>query len=159
MALAVSDVGCGCEPSALGDGMEQGVEIGGQPLVVYDGVCGLCHGFVQTLLRVDSANVLRFAPLQGETADACRVKFPEFPADLDSVVFLYQERLFVRSRAVSEIASVLGWPWRAVRLLGWAPLFISDRVYDAVACRRYRVFGKLDGCRLPSAEQASLFLP
>ena len=43
-------------------------------LVLFDGVCGFCDLTVQWLLQHDRASVLRFAPLQGPTAAALRLR-------------------------------------------------------------------------------------
>ena len=44
-----------------------------QPLILYDGVCGLCHASVRWLMKRDRGR-LRYAPLQGETASALRAR-------------------------------------------------------------------------------------
>lgn len=38
------------------------------PILFFDGVCGLCNRFVDLMLRADSQDRFRYAPLQGETA-------------------------------------------------------------------------------------------
>ena len=38
------------------------------PVLFFDGVCGLCDRTVTWLFEHDRRHVLRFAPLQGETA-------------------------------------------------------------------------------------------
>ena len=42
------------------------------PILFFDGVCGLCNRFVDFMLRSDSKDLFRYAPLQGETA-RCRL--------------------------------------------------------------------------------------
>ncbi len=39
-----------------------------QPVLLFDGECGLCHACVRFLLRQDKEGRLRYSPLQGETA-------------------------------------------------------------------------------------------
>ena len=39
-----------------------------QPVLFFDGVCGLCNKFIDFLLRRKNIKRLRFSPLQGETA-------------------------------------------------------------------------------------------
>ncbi len=130
-------------------------------LLLFDGVCGLCDRLVQFLVRVDRKRMLRYAPLQGETAARIRAIYKEIPEDLDSVVFVDGEppRVHLRSRAILGCAKYLGWPWRALTLFRWVPSPIADAIYNRIAQSRYRIFGKHDVCRIPSAEERPLFLP
>ena len=132
-------------------------------LVLYDGLCGFCDGAVQWLLSRDKAGNLTYAPLQGETAAAVRARHPELPDQLDSIIFVEQdgahERVYWYSRAAFRIATYLPSPWRALRLLGLIPRFLTDLGYRIVAKARYRIWGRLDACRLPSPEERARFLP
>jgi predicted DCC family thiol-disulfide oxidoreductase YuxK len=50
-------------------------------------------------------------------------------------------------------------PWRAAAvLLRIVPGFLRDTVYNAVARRRYRFFGRFDTCMLPRDLDHSRFL-
>jgi predicted DCC family thiol-disulfide oxidoreductase YuxK len=128
-------------------------------LVLYDGVCGLCDHSVQFLLRVDRRRVLMFTPLQGETAAALRARHPEIPADLDTVVYIEDGRVHLRSRAFVRLARQLPYPWRALSWLWVVPRPLADLVYRLVARVRYRLFGKFDTCRVPSPDERARFLP
>ena len=132
-------------------------------LVLYDGVCGLCDRTVQFLLRKDRHGVLAFAPLQGETAAAVRRRQPQLEG-VDSMVFVRDaggagERAFVRTTGVLAALDALGGFWRVLSWLRVVPRPLRDGIYDAVAARRYRWFGKFDSCRLPAPGQAARFLP
>lgn len=128
-------------------------------LVLYDGVCGLCDRSVQFLLRVDRDRALMFAPLQGETAAGLRARHPEIPANLDSVVFVEGERVYLRSRAFVRLSRYLPYPWRLVSWLWVVPALLADLGYGVVARLRYRVFGKLEACRVPGPDERARFLP
>ena len=129
------------------------------PVVLYDGVCGLCHHAVRSLLRLDRSGSLRFAPLQGETAAQLRGEYPDIPTDLKSVVFVEGGKVYLRSRAFIMTSRHLAYPWRVVYLLRFVPSAFLDWAYRMVAAMRYRVWGKRDLCTLPSAEQRARFLP
>lgn len=129
------------------------------PIVLYDGVCGLCNGAVQWLLRHDRDGVLRFAPLQGETATALRAKHEEIGPDLDTVVLVDGDRVYVRSAALIRLTRWLPFPWNLGRLLGALPTWVLDGAYRIVAALRYRVFGRHPSCTLPTAAQRGRFLP
>lgn len=127
-------------------------------LVFYDGECGLCQKSVQWLLDHDSNGRLRFAPLQGSTAADTLGERDEL-ADVDSIVFLEDGELYVRSRAAFRIASYLDPGWRWLRHLRVFPTFLTDLGYRFIAKIRYRVWGKADVCRIPSIEERARFLP
>jgi predicted DCC family thiol-disulfide oxidoreductase YuxK len=128
------------------------------PIVLYDGVCGLCQRSVQFLLARDRRQ-LWYAPLQGETAAALRAIHPEIPATLESVVLVDDGRVYLRSKAFLHVARYLTAPWRWAYHLRWLPAFLLDLGYRLVARVRYRIWGKFDACRLPSADERAQLLP
>lgn len=130
----------------------------GQTLVFYDGECGLCQKSVQWLLDNDGEGRLRFAPLQGETA-ADTLGEKEELKGVDSIVFLEDGELYLRSRAIFKIAAYLDPGWRWLRHFRVVPAFLTDLGYRFIAKIRYRVWGKADVCRLPTAEERARFLP
>jgi len=130
-------------------------------LVIFDGVCGLCDKTVQFLLDHDDAGTLRFTTMQGETAARVRATHPELEG-VDSIVFVERngakESIFVRSKAVFRIARYLDPGVRWLGVFGVLPQFLADAGYDTIASVRYKVFGKLDTCRIPTPETRARFL-
>lgn len=128
------------------------------PVIYFDGVCGLCNTFVDTVLRWDRRGVFRFAPLQGETA-AQRLR-PEDTANLDSVALQSEGRTYRKSSAVVRMLWRLGWAGRIMGTALWLiPKPIREWGYDFVAKNRYRWFGKKETCRLPTPAERERFLP
>lgn len=134
---------------------------GSGPVLFYDGGCGLCHGAVRLLLRLDRRARLRFAPLGGATFAA--LVPPEARAALpDSLVLAPGDgRLLLRSAAVRAALRETGRPGRvaaaAARLV---PPAVADRLYDAVAGARKRVFAAPTGtCPVPPGPWRGRFLP
>jgi predicted DCC family thiol-disulfide oxidoreductase YuxK len=134
------------------------------PVLLYDGVCGLCTRLVQWVLRVDRRGGLRFAPLQGELAQAVRLRHPEMDG-ADTMVWLEPpddrgpERLLLRSDAVLRLWTYLRGPWGMLAALSSrVPRRLRDRLYDQVARRRMRWFGTAESCELPSPEQRARML-
>jgi predicted DCC family thiol-disulfide oxidoreductase YuxK len=126
----------------------------GAHLVLYDGVCGLCNGLVQFLLRHDRRSVFAFASLQSRFGAAMVERFGGHPGALTSfyAVAYYRTdhaRMFSRSDAALFVASALGWPWKAAVAMRAVPAAIRDRGYDVVARTRYRLFGRFDHCVVP----------
>lgn len=128
-------------------------------MLFYDGVCAMCNAIVRWMLRVDRNQVFHFAPLQGETARLARERHPAFPAQIETVVYLRQGEVFVRSRAAVKAMAELPYPAKALSWFRFLPTWLTDFFYGIVARIRYRIFGKYDHCPLPPANQRSRFLP
>ena len=127
-------------------------------LVLYDGDCGFCQGWVRRVLDADRAGRFRFAPLQGLTAAELRRRHPEMPSDLDSIVYVDSEgAVFWRSAAILRICAELGGWWRVASWLRWVPRPIADVGYRAFARNRHRLVGAT--CELPDAAVRARFLP
>ncbi|HET6346253.1 MAG TPA: DCC1-like thiol-disulfide oxidoreductase family protein, partial [Myxococcota bacterium] len=63
-----------------------------------------------------------------------------------------------RARAILTLLVQLGGPYRLLTPLGWLPTKLLDWGYGRVARLRYRIFGRLEACRLPTAAERSRFL-
>jgi predicted DCC family thiol-disulfide oxidoreductase YuxK len=129
------------------------------PIVLYDGVCGLCARSVRWILRHERDHAIRFAPLQGELAAELRKKFPAIPETLETVVYIDGDRAHLRSKAFLHLAKHLKAPWRWIHAFRWWPAVLGDLGYRLVAATRYRLFGKVDACDLPAPEHRPRFLP
>ncbi len=128
-------------------------------LVLFDAVCGLCDKSVRWLLLNDPDGRLRFAPPAGETAAVVRARHPEIPTHVDSVLYLEEGRVYWRSRAIFRIATHLQTGWRRLAVFRVVPAFLTDLGYRFVAAIRYRVWGKLEVCRIPTPDERGRFLP
>jgi predicted DCC family thiol-disulfide oxidoreductase YuxK len=133
--------------------------------VLYDGVCGLCNRVVQFVLPRDPRGRVRFATLQGPTAAQVLLRHgvavPQ--GDPESIVLVEDlgtpaERLSFRSDGALRLAGWLRAPWSWLVVLRVIPRPLRDWVYERVARTRYRIFGKLDACPLPSPEHRARFL-
>lgn len=129
------------------------------PILLYDGTCGLCDAAVQWVLDRDRHGVFRFAALQGATAQALRERHPSLPVDLSTMVLVHGDRLYLRSEAAFQVASLLPAPWSWFALLRWVPRPLTDLVYRLVASVRYRLFGTVSACRLPPPSVRARFMP
>lgn len=137
---------------------------GANPIVFYDGVCGLCNRMVQFLLKHDKEGRLRFASLQSDFAGTVLRRHGFDAKDLDTVHVVENydqpgERVLQRSDAILRAGRELGGFWRASSSVARiVPRPLRDLVYRFVATNRYRVFGKFDTCMLPDPSQRSRFL-
>jgi predicted DCC family thiol-disulfide oxidoreductase YuxK len=134
------------------------------PILLYDGVCGLCNRLVQFILRRDRNAIFRFAALQSPFAARILARHGANPTDLDTVYVvlnheLPDESLLSRSDAVIFTLKKLGHFWSsAAFLLQLFPKFLRDPLYNGIARRRYLIFGRSDVCTLPSDADHIRFL-
>lgn len=129
-----------------------------EPVIFFDGVCGLCNRWVDFVLAHDRRRVFRFAALQGETARDWLQIAPDQP--LNSVVLCDGNGIHRKSDAIWRMLLALGGFWNVPGwLLRLTPRPIRNWGYDLVACNRYRWFGKKETCRLPTPDERSRFLP
>jgi len=132
--------------------------------VLYDGVCGLCNGYVAFILRRDRRRRFRFAALQGAFGQQALARHGmRVEGEPSSIVLLEapqtpSERARVRSDAVLAVLADLGGAWVLVSLLRVVPRALRDVVYTFVARIRYRIFGRLAACPLPSPADRDRFM-
>jgi predicted DCC family thiol-disulfide oxidoreductase YuxK len=146
----------------------------GAAVVLFDGVCNLCNGWVNFLIDRDPRATLRFAALQSRAAGALLASAgaaapwtgpgaapPAVPAAAPPATMLLVEggRVYDRSTAVLRIVQHLGAPWSLLAAFLWFPRPWRDGIYAFVAARRYRWFGKSESCRIPTPELRARFLP
>ncbi|KAE9607102.1 hypothetical protein Lal_00026052 [Lupinus albus] len=120
-----------------------------QPRVVlYDGVCHLCHRGVKWVIRADKDRKIKFCCVQSDTAEpylkACGLEREDVLRR-----FLFIEGLNVYSQgstAALRVLSYLPLPYSALSSLWVVPTPIRDAVYDYVARQRYEWFGKAEDC-------------
>lgn len=125
-------------------------------VIFFDGVCGLCNGFVDFIMKVDKAGKFKFSPLQSEYAQK---NLPSaYTADLDSVVAVINGKNYRKSEAVMQIFRELGGVWKVISFLGILPEGVRNCAYDLVASSRYKLFGKKETCRLPTPEERARFI-
>ncbi len=126
-------------------------------VVFFDGVCGLCNHTVDFLMSKDCRAVLKFAPLQGETA--ANLVPDSVRRNLNTFVFANHGRLYYRSGAMARILMRIGGVWRVLGAMLWLiPWPLRDIGYRCVSSLRYRLFGKRESCRLPTPEERRRFL-
>ena len=126
-------------------------------VILFDGVCNLCSGSVQFILKRDKEKKFLFASLQSAYGQNILNQFA-LPTDtFNSFILLEDGKIFTRSTAALKMFSQLkGWKW--VKLFWIVPKFIRDAVYNLIAKNRYKWFGKKDECWIPTPELKARFL-
>ncbi len=127
-------------------------------IVLFDGVCNLCNASVQFVIARDPDGYFRFAALGSEAARCALNELAVTGSLPDSIALLESGGLYTRSTAGLRIARRLTFPWPLLWALMIVPRPLRDRVYDLIARRRYRWFGKRAACMVPTPELAARFL-
>ncbi|OWG17881.1 hypothetical protein KDK82_1359 [Delftia sp. K82] len=127
-------------------------------IVVFDGQCLLCNGWVQFLLRHDRRGRFRFASIQGEAGGRMLADAGLRVEGLQTLLLVDGDRSWQHTDAILRVLHGLGWPWR----LAWAawliPRPLRDGLYRWLARNRYRWFGRSAQCMAPDPQVAARFL-
>lgn len=129
-----------------------------QPIILFDGVCNLCSGAVQFVLKRDKKQQFRFASLQGNAGQELLKQYNLPQNNFNSFVLIDDGKVFTKSNAALEIAKRLNGGWKLLYAFKIVPKFIRDAVYRLIANNRYKWFGKKETCWLPTPELRSRFL-
>lgn len=134
------------------------VNTGGKIVVLFDGVCNLCNGAVQFIIKRDPSSTFSFASLQSDFGQSTLLKLGLDPTQLHSIIALEDGKYFERSDAALKIASRLAGLWPMMAVFRILPGFFRDWVYDLIAKNRYRMFGKRESCMIPTPEMKERFV-
>ncbi len=129
-----------------------------QSVIFFDGVCNLCNSTVQFIIKKDTKNVFYFASLQSDAAKNILLQYSEKKIELNSIIFISNDKIYIKSSAVLRIFWSLGRGYRLLYIFWIVPKPIRNLVYDYIATNRYKWFGKRDQCMLPSPEIKKRFL-
>jgi len=127
-----------------------------QAVVLFDGVCHFCDASINFIFAHDKKGYFQFATLQSEIGRQLVKKYDL--ENIDSVVLIEDDRAFIRSTAALRIARRLDGAWSWFYNFIVVPKFIRDYFYKLFARNRYSLFGKKDGCTLPTPEMRRRFL-
>ncbi len=127
-------------------------------ILLFDGICNLCNGSVNFIIKHDKNNRIKFASLQSESGQRLLIKLGFSINDIKSVVLIQGNEINTKSTAVLKLLRILGPPWSFLYVFVVIPRFLRDLVYDAVANSRYKLFGKRDECMIPTSELKEKFL-
>lgn len=116
-------------------------------IILFDGICNLCNGAVDFIVKRDKKKQFRFVSLQ---SDEGKKVIDEFliPPKIDSVILLKDHQVFVESEAAVEIAKMLPAPWKWSGIIRIVPVKFRNNIYRWIARNRYRWFGKRKTCRV-----------
>lgn len=128
------------------------------PIVLFDGVCQFCNASVNFLIDRDKAGRIHFAALQSDLGQRLLARFGLAGRRLDSIVLVEGRRYSTESTAALRLTRYMDGVWPALGAFLFVPAFLRDFCYEILARNRYRWFGRLDACRVPTPEIRQRFL-
>lgn len=132
-------------------------------VIVFDGVCVLCNGWVRFLLRHDRARRYHFAAMQSDAGRALLAANGLDPDDPASFLLVEYDagpapRVSTDTDAIRRVLAGLGGGWRLAHGLALLPRRLRDMAYRWLARNRYRWFGCHASCTLPAPGERQRFL-
>ena len=128
-------------------------------IILFDGVCNLCNGLVQWVIRRDRHDTFRFAPIQGKVGMRLMQDHKIDVAQTDSIILIQPFKGHaVKSLAVLKIGRALGGIYRILIIFQIIPPFLRGKIYDWIARNRYKWYGKREECMVPTPELRAKFL-
>lgn len=127
-------------------------------VLFFDGVCVLCSGFAQYVIRNDGQQRIKLCSAQSPLGQAVYKHYGLNPVRFETNILVSKGMPHFKSEAFIETMSILG-GWNAsARLMRLCPQFIRDKVYNPIARNRYAWFGERNTCYVPTPEERARFL-
>ena len=127
-------------------------------IVLFDGVCNFCNGSVNFIIDRDKENKFKFAALQSDAGQELLKKFNLPTEDFNTFVLIKNGKILKKSTAALNVVKEFPGLWKLLYAFIIIPPFIRDIGYNIIAKNRYKWFGKMDACRVPTPELREKFL-
>ena len=128
-------------------------------IVLFDGVCNLCDGAIQFMIKHDKNDLFRYAPLQSDLGQKLLSERQIDTQKIDSIILIEPGiAYYVKSDAALQIGKYLKGYRTISRILLLIPSGIANIVYDFIARNRYQWYGKKESCMIPTPELKAKFL-
>ena len=129
-----------------------------KPIILFDGICNLCNGAVQFIIRHDPDGKFLFASLQSETGQQLLKQYNLPATDFTSFTLVQDDTVYTKSTGALKVAKQIKGAWSCLYIFIIVPKFIRDAVYTWIAQNRYSWFGKKNACVIPTPELKARFL-
>ena len=129
-----------------------------QPIILFDGICNLCDGAVQFVIKHDPENQFLFASLQSEAGQRLLKQYKLSVENFNSFILIQDEKVYSKSTGALKVARQIKGVWSWLYIFIIIPSFFRDKVYDWIAQNRYKWFGKKEACMIPTPELKARFL-
>jgi predicted DCC family thiol-disulfide oxidoreductase YuxK len=128
------------------------------PIIIFDGYCALCSGWVSFVLRHDRNCHYRLMTAQSAIGKALYRHYGLDPDDYETNVLLMDGFAWFKSEGSIRMAEGLGFPWAMAGVARVLPIFLRDKLYELVARNRFKWFGRKATCYMPSESVKNRFI-
>lgn len=126
-------------------------------IILFDGICNLCNGFVQFVIKRDDKAKFIFGTLQSKKAEELLASYNVATGEIKTIILIDDGKITQKSTAALRILSGLpGWGWTNILMI--FPRILRDFVYDMISKYRYKIFGKKETCMVPTPDLQARFL-
>ncbi|MCK3775572.1 thiol-disulfide oxidoreductase DCC family protein [Ensifer sesbaniae] len=129
-----------------------------KPVIVFDGECILCSGWVRFLLRHDRRAQYRYLTAQSPIGQALYRHYGLDASSCESNLLIEDGVARFKSDGSIRTLARLGLPWSLVNVCRILPAALRDPLYDLVAKNRYRIAGRHQSCMVPTPEERGRFI-
>jgi predicted DCC family thiol-disulfide oxidoreductase YuxK len=133
-------------------------DLPGHGIILFDGVCNLCNGVVQFIIRRDPNRYFYYAALQSEAGVQLLKQYHQLTMEINTVILIQNGKIYTKSTAALLLARKLSGLWPILAIFIVIPRFLRDPIYDWVARNRYKWFGQKTECMIPTPETKKRFL-
>jgi predicted DCC family thiol-disulfide oxidoreductase YuxK len=109
-----------------------------RPIVLFDGECAYCNGWVRWIAERDRKKTFQFVPLISAEGSSLLHQYG-VPAAIDSIVLIEKGKAWFRSDAAWRILGALPGHGLNSWLLRLIPRSLRDKGYDLIARNRHRL--------------------
>ncbi|MDM5299297.1 thiol-disulfide oxidoreductase DCC family protein [Bacillus pumilus] len=127
-------------------------------LILFDGVCNVCSGAVQFVIKRDPNERMMFASLQSDMGQRILQEHGLPLDEFNSFIYIEDGTLYMKSTGILKAARHLKGIYRWSYLLLVIPRPLRDWVYQLIAKNRYKWFGQRTSCMMPTPNIKKRFL-
>lgn len=121
----------------------------GARIIVFDGICHLCSGWVRFLRRHRIDPPFQLIPMQSAEGRKLLLEYGIDPEDPSTFLVVDHGRPLIESDAAIHVIAALGGVWKIANLARVVPRRFRNAIYRLLARNRYRWFGRRSACYLP----------
>ncbi len=127
-------------------------------IILFDGVCNVCNGFVNFLILRDEKDRFQFGSLQSPKVKELLNQYHYDADDLSTVILIEDNKFYQQSSAVLKIFRQMPGAWPLMYKFIIIPKPLRDFIYQLIARNRYTLFGRKDSCMVPTPEWRAKFM-
>ena len=111
-------------------------------VLLFDSGCKLCNSSIKFVTKGDKKQQIKQIPLSSIEGGAIVAMYPLLQ-NINSIIFIANNKLFIESDAILQIAKHLSFPYKLLVAGNILPKKWRDFIYRWIAKNRYNWFGRV----------------